>query len=1221
MLSQMAQAWRSWKNAKAVACLAVAALAVGIGSTTAIYTVVDAVLLKPFPFNHAERYVAIFSARKGEEGWSGTSWLNLLEYQRRTTSFDSFGIYQPREFTLTAPGLPRHITAVQVTPSFIRDLGIAPVRGRWFNEAQREQGNLKLAVISEGLWESLGSDSAIAGKTLTLDGSKYTVTGVAPAWFRFPVAGTFGEELRADVWVPLDAQGGDRDRTVFSFFCNARMKPGVTLAQADADVKRAAAQIGSEFVHDPGYTAFAGDLVELATKSIRPTLLLLLGSAGALLLITCANVAGLLLARSVARGRETAVRVALGATRGQLAAQFFAEGLFIALAGTGLGIGVSIALVRVVLSMAGNWIPRADSIRVSPEALLFACLSALACCLLFSLAPLWQAARTQRNETLSDGARTSAGARSRYLSRSLVIAEIALAFTLVSVGAVLLNGLSGLLNTSPGFNADHLLTFSVNENIDEYPKPPQRDAYQKRLTSAIASIPGVEGVAVVAHIPLNGCCYSTTLTPEGRAWNPVADKVAIMVTDGNYLKVMGIPVVNGRFVRDLDADEKVALGVAINARAAQKLWPNENPIGKRGRFSNTGSPAQVVGVVGNVKNNELGLPTEPEVYLIATAVPMNPVYFAVRSQADAAALVPQIRRAVLSVDRTQAMYDIRTMREIILDSVGSERLRSYLITFFALSALLMAALGVYGVVSYSVRNRTVEIGTRLAVGAQRTDVLRLIIGEGFRMAGWGVIAGGIFVAGAAWLLRSEVFGIEISDIRPFLYSTGVIAAIISLACVFPAWRAMLLSPMAAIRDNAGWVRNRAYAPRKRAAEVDIAEGVLLAEFVEASRTASTFRDALALALGKVREVMHATSAVVQERESIPAGGLLAGRLRNYPWPLPLSDADYDAWSRWAEAERRPGAAEIAALREGRVALAVPLLAKNEISGLLLLGPPVGRETYSETEKRVLRNCAGQFALMIENARLTERIVEQEKLRRDMQMAMDVQKRLFPERPPSTPGVSLAGRSIPARGVGGDYYDFLDLGGGRVGIALADVAGKGIAAALIMSVVQASLRIIAVEDISLAEVAARMNRYLHKSTKSNGYATFFYACVDEDRRRLRYVNAGHNPPYLLRRNASGAVEELPAGGTVIGLFPQMSYTEAAIDLAPGDVLMAFTDGVPEAQNPAEEEFGEDRVRELLTRHAEKDVEAIAAEVSAELKSWIAGADQYDDLTFILLKVEA
>jgi serine phosphatase RsbU (regulator of sigma subunit) len=628
----------------------------------------------------------------------------------------------------------------------------------------------------------------------------------------------------------------------------------------------------------------------------------------------------------------------------------------------------------------------------------------------------------------------------------------------------------------------------------------------------------------------------------------------------------------------------------------------------------------VVGVVGDVKNNELNLDTEPEVYLHAAAVPMNPVYFVVRSRMEPATLVPLVRRAVLSVDKTQAIYDVKTMRDIILASIGTDRLRSYLIAFFASSALLMAVIGIYGVVSYSVRNRTVEIGTRLAVGAQRSDVMRLVIGDGLKMALWGIVAGGVAVTGAALLLRSEVFGLKIDDPRPFLYSTAVVAAFTSLACAFPAWRAMLLTPIAAIRDNAGWIRHLSLPRRRRVEDVDVAEGVLLAEFVEASRTAASFREAIGLALNKVREVLHASSASVIEKDAIAADGLLAGRFRHYPFPLPLTEGDYHAWSRWSEAEHRAHAAEIASLREGHVALAVPLLAKNEIAGLLLLGPPEGREAYGDTEKRVLQNCAGQFALMIENARLTDRIVEQEKLRRDMQLAIEVQKRLLPEKPPATAGISLAGMSIPARGVGGDYYDFLDLGDRRIGIALADVAGKGVAAALIMSVVQASLRIIAVEDISLAEVAARMNRYLNRSTKSNAYATFFYACVEEERRVLRYVNAGHNPPYLLRRNAAGAVEELPAGGTVIGLFPQMSYTEAAIDLAPGDVLMAFTDGVPEAQSPAEEEFGEERIREMLARLAPLDVNAIATQFADELKAWIAGADQYDDLTFILLKVD-
>jgi sigma-B regulation protein RsbU (phosphoserine phosphatase) len=260
--------------------------------------------------------------------------------------------------------------------------------------------------------------------------------------------------------------------------------------------------------------------------------------------------------------------------------------------------------------------------------------------------------------------------------------------------------------------------------------------------------------------------------------------------------------------------------------------------------------------------------------------------------------------------------------------------------------------------------------------------------------------------------------------------------------------------------------------------------------------------------------------------------------------------------------------------------------------------------------------------MLENARLTGRMIAQEKLSRDVQLASEVQKRLFPDKPPAAATVRLAGVSLPARSVGGDYYDFFDLGGGRIGIALADVAGKGVAAALIMSVVQASLRVLASEENnSLTAIAAKMNRFLHRSTGSNAYATFFYGEIDEQKRQLRYVNAGHNPPCLLRCAANQSIEELPAGGTVIGLFPQSVYEESTVALQPGDVLMAFTDGVPEALNPAEEEFGEERVKDLLRRVAYLDVDQMALAITSELRNWIAHADQYDDLTFILAKVNA
>jgi sigma-B regulation protein RsbU (phosphoserine phosphatase) len=422
------------------------------------------------------------------------------------------------------------------------------------------------------------------------------------------------------------------------------------------------------------------------------------------------------------------------------------------------------------------------------------------------------------------------------------------------------------------------------------------------------------------------------------------------------------------------------------------------------------------------------------------------------------------------------------------------------------------------------------------------------------------------------------------------------------------------------------------------AEID--EGLLLEEFVEASRQAESFREAMQLALGKLREALRSESALLLERVGeegyrcrtrvplegdrecyVPLDGVLLGRLRNFAFPLRLTAGDFETWSRWAAAHKPQHLPEIASLSKSGAAMAVALRAKNEIIGILLLGDALGRREYSDGDKRVMAHCGAQFALLLENARLTDRIVAQEKINRDVLLAVEVQKRLFPDTPPASTTVALAGISLPARSVGGDYYDFFDLGGERIGIALADVAGKGVAAALIMSVVQASLRVLVTEQrISMSELAAKMNRFLHRSTRSSGYATFFYAQIDERKRELRYVNAGHNPPYLLRYVADQSIEELPAGGTVIGLFPQSSYEETTVELRPGDVLIAFTDGVPEALNEDEEEFGEDRLKGLLRRCAHLGVDEIASEIAAELKAWIGDAAQYDDLTFVLVKVK-
>jgi phosphoserine phosphatase RsbU/P len=426
---------------------------------------------------------------------------------------------------------------------------------------------------------------------------------------------------------------------------------------------------------------------------------------------------------------------------------------------------------------------------------------------------------------------------------------------------------------------------------------------------------------------------------------------------------------------------------------------------------------------------------------------------------------------------------------------------------------------------------------------------------------------------------------------------------------------------------------------------------LLSDFVAAARSAQSYGDAFQLALATLRSRLGAAAVVLLENRGgeyrplaqsppapgdgrdaaeglrFPTDGFLHRRLRSYSYALPVQPGDLDSWIRWA-GQARPGQLpELQALQQFGARMVVALRAKDELLGILILGAPLDRDRYAPTERMLLRQCGEQLTLMIENARLTSRVVEQEKLRRDLALASEVQRRLLPEHPPDYDFAAISAYSVPARSVGGDYYDFLDLGNHRVGIALADVAGKGVAAALIMAVVQASLRIVVAEgaadrETSLPALAGKINEYLHRSTLSKSYATFFYAQLDEATRRLRYVNAGHNPPYLMRRaddNASVEIRELNVGGTVLGLFPEMTYEEASVDLQRGDVLIAFTDGVTEALNAAEEEFGEARLKDVIRGTLHLTAAEISARLAESLRLWIRDTAQYDDLTFVVMKV--
>ena len=1221
-------AWRSWRSGRSVALLAAAALAIGIGSTTAIYTVVNAVMLKPLPYRDGERFVALFAAATNDPThYASLTFADALAYQQQTQAFDAFGWFREAGKNLMFAGEPHHIQGVAVTVPLVQQLGVQPMLGQWFDD---ENG----VVLSQALWRRLGSDGAIVGKSLTLDGRGYHVTGVMPEVFRLPVAGVLSSRP-ADLWMGLA-----REEAGAAYFAYARRRPGITFSEAEADVKRVAAAIATaDPANHAAYTARLFDLRESVVRQIRPTLWLLFAASGLLFLITCANTAGLMLARSVARARETAMRVALGARRSQLALHYFAEGLPVSLAGALAGILLSTTLTPVIVTMAADYLPRAEDVELDWTVLVFALAAAFLATALSSLAPLWQAFRTAPAEALGEGARASAGARSRRASHSLVIAEIALAFVLLAVSGVLLVHLRSLYRTAYGFDADHLMTFTLSVPGTIARESSTRVPFQRRLLDALTTIPGVDGVAFANQLPLDGCCFGAGIYPEGRSIDlDTSQRNSLMAVSPDYFRTMAIPLRRGRLLTDRDVSENLIFAV-VNETAAVRYWGEADPVGAYGRFNNpAGDRFQLIGVVGDVRNDGLGNPVVPEIYIPSVIPQIESMQFVIRSGRQADTLVPEIRRTVRAVDPQQPVHDVAPMHDIIQRSMTLERTASLLTSFFAAAALVLATLGVYGVVSYGVRQRTSEIGTRMALGATRQQVLSLIVAGGLKMTTLGVVVGGaVAVVSAPQIAR--LFDVARPGVIPFLGSAAVLGIVAFAASFVPAWRASLLSPMVAIRDTPGsmWQdaqhKLRAVVREWSAADEPAAVplGTLITDFASALRTVSSVPEATQAALAALRERVRADSITLLEKSpggdyrcetcSIAPDGFLLGRLRHYPHPLSLSRADFEAWLRWAREFRPQHCAEIQRLENTGARIAVPLRAKNETVGVLLLGAPEGRERYSSTEKDTLRGAADVFALMIENARLTERALEQEKLRRDLALAAEVQRRLLPPEPPRAGAATLAAMTLPARTVGGDYYDFIDLGRGAVGVAVADVSGKGIAAALLMSVVQASLRAIAAQPItSLSQLASKMNGFLFQSTGANKYATFFYAEIDKNGRRLRYVNAGHNPPYLTRRGEGGVeICELPAGGTVLGLFPEVQHEEAEIGLRPGDLLVAFTDGVPEALNPGGEEFGEDRLKALLRDGHGGTADEIASTLAARMREWIGSAEQHDDLTFIVATI--
>jgi len=797
-LTDIRYALRMMIKKPAFAAVAVATLALGIGVNTAIFSVVEAVLLRPLPFREAERLCALRETSQ-RVPIVGPSYPNFLDWRGRSRSFQDMAVLIQEGFNLSGVDRPERIGASAVSANLFSLLGVRPILGRDFLPAEDGAGAEPVAILSYGLWQRrFGGDAGAVGKVMTLDGTPTTVVGVLPASLR--------QANASDLYIPIGRvleevqERGSHDDTVVL----ARLKPSVTVRAARAEMAALAAALAREYpVTNTGYGVEVAPLSDLLVGETRTPLLLLLGAVGMVLLIACANVANLLLARAATREREIAIRAALGAPRHRVFRQLLTESLLLgAVAGA-----AGLLMGQWSLGWLLAWIPRDLLNGATPamnlRVLAFTAGLSLLTALFAGIIPAFQASRRDLNETLKEGGRSpSPGVRPHRLRQGLAVAEIAVALVLSVHSALLLRSFFLLTKVDPGFNPRNVLTMYVDLPEGRYGLPGQTAAFYRQILERIAALPGVQAVALGTDLPLTGNHSRSDISIEGLPI-PSPDQFPHpdfhRITPG-YLKVLGLPLVRGRNFTEADGPgaPEVAL---ISDSLARRYWPGVDPVGKRfslGRPRAATRWATVVGVVGDTK--QYGLDARPplEVYLPFLQSPRNGAVVALRGEGPGA-LAPSVTAAIQAVDPDLPVHDALTMDQVSAASVGSRRLTMTLLGLFAALALILAAVGIYGVISTMVEQRTHEIGLRMALGARRISVLRLVVGEGMRLALLGVALGSMLAVGLTGLLQSLLFGIGARDPLTFLGVAVLLVLVAAAACYLPARRAATVDPMIALR--------------------------------------------------------------------------------------------------------------------------------------------------------------------------------------------------------------------------------------------------------------------------------------------------------------------------------------------------------------------------------------------------------------------------------------
>ena len=797
-------AWRTLRRSPGFASIAVLTLALGAGANTAIFSVVDSVLLRPLAYDHPER-VVVLGEKKPCCVFAPTSAANFIEYQRRNRSFAVLAASWGRNFILTGRGEPLWLNGQTVTANFFDVFGVRAMRGRTLDPKLDGPGLSRSAVLSYGAWKTkFAGDPRIVGATVTLSGSTCNIVGVMPAEFRSPSG-------RADLWVSARYAAPEFSDTakpefLTSFNSNymrpmGLLKPGVTLAQAQAEFDSLSQQLEREHPSpNAKKRARLEPVLDFVVGNVRPALWTLLGAVGLVLLIACSNVANLLLARGSIRQREIALRASLGAGRLRIARQLLTESALISFLGGALGLVFAYWLVVMLGVLRPATLPRMADIRVNPEVFLFALGVAIFTGLVSGVAPAVRAARTDLNVALKQGARSMLGAQGQGLRRGLVIAEIALSLTLLTGAGLLIRSFARLLDVSPGFQPDHVVTALISIPPAKYDSNERLAAFFDRLTARVASLPGVTAAGGVDALPFSGSQTNGDISVEGRPKPKPGDEINAekRIAIGDYFQTLRIPLLRGRYFEAKDAGLPV---VIINQNLAKFAFPNEDPIGKRINWGGDEPWMTIVGVVGNVHQFNVDERPTLDTYVPFRQYPTNALTIALRTAGDPASFAAQIRAEVAAIDKDQPVASVDLLADLVSKSFDQRRFQMSLIGALAALALVLASIGIYGVISYAVASRTQEIGVRVAVGATGPQVLRLVLRGALSMTLIGIAVGMGLSMALGRLIASLLYNTGAIDPAAYAGAAGVLLAVALVASWAPAARAARLDPARALREE------------------------------------------------------------------------------------------------------------------------------------------------------------------------------------------------------------------------------------------------------------------------------------------------------------------------------------------------------------------------------------------------------------------------------------